>query len=62
MRFPTSDADLPAGLDINAATGVITGVVAGTDPGPYAVTVSASDADHTATQSFTWTVPTGTWS
>ena len=52
-------ANLPAGLSINGATGVISGVVAGTDSGPYAVTVSASDADHTATQAFTWTVTNG---
>ena len=57
-----SATGLPAGLSINAATGVITGTI---DPaasqggagGVYSVTVTATDAGGlTATQTFSWTV------
>ncbi|CAM5222146.1 hypothetical protein CDEF62S_01047 [Castellaniella defragrans] len=53
---------LPAGLSINAATGVITGTVdhsasQGAPDGKYAVTVTATDpSGATSTQHFTWTV------
>jgi hypothetical protein len=50
---------LPSGLSINAATGLISGTVAAgaAANGPYAVTVSASDADgNSASQQFTWHV------
>ena len=45
---------LPAGLQIDAVTGRITGFPATT--GSSAVTVSVSDAAATATQAFTWTI------
>lgn len=52
---------LPAGLSINAATGVISGTVnrsaSQLNGGVYAVVVTARDAAGlTATQSFTWTI------
>ncbi len=52
---------LPAGLTINAATGVISGTInnraSQTNGGVYAITVTASDGrGGTVTQSFSWTV------
>jgi hypothetical protein len=49
---------LPAGLQINASTGTITGTVAAGDAanGPYTVTLVANDGTNSASQSFNWTV------
>jgi hypothetical protein len=54
-----SASGLPAALSINTATGLISGTVAAgaAANGPYAVTISASDADgNSAAQQFTWNV------
>jgi hypothetical protein len=45
---------LPAGLSINAATGLISGVP--TTVGSYSVTVRVSDGQLSRTRYFTWTV------
>ncbi|TMW13763.1 Ig-like domain-containing protein [Alloalcanivorax gelatiniphagus] len=56
-----SATGLPAGLTIDAATGVISGTIdkaasqGGTD-GTYTVTVTASDGNASANMSFDWTV------
>ena len=62
-RFGKYKQTLPAGLNINTTTGLITGTVAtgaataGNDgDGYYTVTVTASDGTHTASTTFTWTV------
>ncbi|MHB8973310.1 MAG: putative Ig domain-containing protein [Pirellulaceae bacterium] len=52
---------LPAGLSVNATSGLISGVVdfaaAGADANPYAVTVTATDGQENATsQVFNWLV------
>ncbi len=51
---------LPAGLSINATTGLISGIVASsaaqTSNGSYHVTVTVTDGINPATRSFTWTV------
>jgi len=49
-----SATGLPAGLSVNAATGVIAGTV--TTVSTYNVTATASDGSLTASRSFTWTV------
>ena len=57
-----SATGLPAGLSINATTGVITGTIdrsasQGGAAGVYSITVTARDAGNlTATQTFSWTV------
>ncbi|MBV1706408.1 MAG: DUF4347 domain-containing protein [Hyphomicrobiales bacterium] len=53
-----SASGLPAGLSINAATGVISGTVANNAaPGSYSVTVTATDNKGASTpETFTWTV------
>jgi hypothetical protein len=51
-----SATNLPAGLTINATTGVISGTLAAGSAGTYTVTVNASDGFNTGTASFTWTV------
>ncbi|MEO1064013.1 MAG: malectin domain-containing carbohydrate-binding protein [Actinomycetota bacterium] len=68
LAVSASDADddvltfgatgLPASLDIDANTGVISGAVdAGAAAGsPYSVTVTVSDAEDTDVETFTWTV------
>lgn len=49
--------NLPAGLTINAATGLISGTVAFTAAGEYTVTVTATDPTTlSAGASFTWTI------
>ena len=52
---------LPAGLSINATTGVIAGAISGTagSDTPYSVIVSASDGTETATLPVSWTVTNG---
>jgi hypothetical protein len=53
-----SATNLPAGLAINASTGLISGIVAASAAthSPYAVTVTASDGTLNASQSFNWTI------
>jgi large repetitive protein len=56
-----SATGLPAGLSINAVTGVITGTIdrsasQGGAGGVYAIVVTASDGSLSATQAFSWTV------
>ena len=56
--------NLPAGLAINASTGVISGTISASDLGYYYdVTVTATDSTTStasASQTFQWTVPAGT--
>ena len=49
---------MPAGLQINSSTGVISGTVAAGDAanGPYSVTVMAGDGTFSATQTFNWNI------
>ena len=57
-----SESGLPGGLQINAATGVISGTITAS-AGSYSVTVTATDSDNGgvyASTSFTWTVSSGT--
>jgi hypothetical protein len=51
-------SNLPPGLSIDPGSGDVTGTISGpiNDGVPYAVTLSASDGTHTATQTFNWTV------
>jgi hypothetical protein len=51
-------ANLPPGLSINAATGLISGTVSGTADagGPYSVTVTATAGTNTSSQNFTWNI------
>src|SRR5207244_2436318 len=51
-----SATNLPAGLNINSSSGVISGTVGSQAAGSYAVTVSATDGFNTGSTSFTWTV------
>ena len=54
-----SAINLPAGLSVNAATGVITGTISSSASasGPYTVTISATDPSGASTsQTFTWNV------
>jgi hypothetical protein len=53
-----SAAGLPAGLTLNASTGLISGTIAAGAAinGPYMVAVTAGDGAYSATQTFTWTV------
>ena len=47
---------LPAGLTIDAATGLISGPLPYTAAGPYAVTLTVTDGLATATRTVTWTI------
>ncbi|HVS40443.1 MAG TPA: putative Ig domain-containing protein, partial [Gemmataceae bacterium] len=49
---------LPPGVSINSTSGVISGSIGATDSssGPYAVTITASDATDSASTSLTWNV------
>jgi hypothetical protein len=48
---------LPSGLSINSSTGLISGTLASTDGGAYAVTVMASDSQgNSGSAAFTWNV------
>ena len=51
-----SAAPLPAGLTMNAATGVISGTLTYASAGTSTVTVSVSDGTASADQTFAWTV------
>ena len=51
-----SATGLPAGLTINAGTGVISGAIGFGTAGAHAVSVAVTDGDLTATATFTWTV------
>ena len=51
-----SAAGLPAGLAINATTGLISGTLTFSSAGLYTVTVTVSDGRLSATTSFTWSV------
>jgi len=50
-----SATGLPAGLTVNAATGLISGAITAA-PNQYAVTASVTDGVKTASQTFTWNV------
>jgi hypothetical protein len=55
VAFAISSGALPAGLNLNASTGVVSG--APTTPGAYAFTVKVTDANSvTATQSYSGTI------
>jgi hypothetical protein len=67
LQLAGSDADgdtlaynatnLPAGLSINTATGLISGTLTFTSAGSYVVTATVSDGSlSTASRTFTWTV------
>jgi hypothetical protein len=49
-----SASNLPPGLSLNGATGLVTGTP--TTPGTYTVIVSVTDGTATATQGFTWII------
>ncbi len=51
-----SASPLPAGITVNAATGLIEGTLTYASAGSYAVTVSVSDGPASAEQTFAWTV------
>ena len=54
-----SATGLPAGLSINASTGVISGTIdnSASQSGPYSVSVTATDGSNAqTTQTFTWTI------
>src|SRR5439155_11671136 len=51
-----STVGLPAGLSVNAATGLISGTFSSTSAGTYQVTATASDGKLSQNQTFTWTV------
>jgi|GEM_PF-4547766 len=51
-----SASSLPAGLTINAGTGLISGTLGNQSAGTYTTTVTASDGITTGSASFTWTV------
>ncbi len=47
---------LPGSVSLNQVTGLVSGTLAPSDAGTYGVTVSASDASLTTTQTFGWTI------
>ncbi len=51
-----SASPLPAGITLNAATGLISGTLTYASAGSYTVTVSVSDGTASAEQTFAWTV------
>jgi hypothetical protein len=51
-----SATGLPAGLSLNATTGLISGKLTSSSAGTYTVTASVSDGTLSASRSFTWTV------
>ncbi len=51
-----SASPLPAGITVNAATGLIEGTLTYASAGVHTVTVSVSDGTASAEQTFTWTV------
>ncbi len=58
LSLTYSASGLPSGLSIGSTTGLISGTISNTaDTGsPYAVTVTATDGSHSASQAFNWTV------
>src|SRR5262249_9091867 len=56
--FTFSATGLPSGLSIDSATGLISGTIAddADEAGPYSVTVTATDGELSASQTFTWAV------
>jgi hypothetical protein len=57
--YTWSASGLPAGLSMNASTGVVSGTITAGSATPATVTVTLSDSAKTTpvTQTFTWTVP-----
>src|SRR6185436_17801315 len=51
-----SASGLPAGLNVNATTGEISGTLAYTAAGAHTVTVAATDGSLTTSETFQWTV------
>jgi hypothetical protein len=51
-----SAAGLPATLNVNPSTGLISGALSATSAGTYSVTATVSDGALTSSQTFTWTV------
>jgi len=51
-----SATNLPGGISINSSTGVVSGTLSATSSGIYNVTLTVSDGNLTATDTFTWTV------
>jgi hypothetical protein len=57
-RLTFGASGLPAGLSVNTSTGLISGTISSSAGAgsPYTANVTAADATHTATQTFTWSV------
>jgi ELWxxDGT repeat protein len=51
-----SAANLPTGLNIDPATGLISGTVGWQAAGTYSVTVSATDGQNVGSKTFAWTI------
>ena len=54
MTYPA--ANLPAGLALNASTGLISGTLTAGSVGLHTVTVTVSDGALSASQTFVWSV------